>query len=420
MAVKFNGFNLGVLTTPHFLVALFIVIMCIQFVPLEGGGVSPIKVAVMAFAPLIFIAKTPQINKAFIWGITLWLSCFFSAYFAGPVRWTTLGYMGMLIMTFICFYSLMRTGDVTIEWFANLLKALIIVYGAVLILQQISVLIGLRNNPLLNLYPKFHYFIAINKLPILNNEPSHAARILAVIMLGFLECKKIMNGGIKITISELFNRENRWMTILFLWTMITMGSGTAFIALGIICIYFISIRNAIYTIPVIVAICAIGEFLNIEQFTRAQKVVEVTATGDTEELSETDGSAAVRITPLLNLFTKSDLSDLQFWFGTGTIEKTSNHYKAAAQMMSLDAQIAIIKQYGFFSFVISLIFVYTCVIKKVFSLETLMFLILFGLSINNIAYLWGALMIFAAVRYFQENPCEHEDEFWEEEANPEQ
>ena len=40
--------------------------------------------------------------------------------------------------------------------------------------------------------------------------------------------------------------------------------------------------------------------------------------------------------------------------------------------------------------------------KSFFSIETLMFLILFSFSLSNMAYTWGATMIFTVVRYFQE------------------
>lgn len=401
MAINLNWFNIRVLTTSRFFIALLIVVMCTQFVPIEGMGVSPVKVAVMAIAPLIFIAKTPQINKAVIWGFALWLCCFFCAYFAGPIRWSTLGYYGMFIMTFICFYSLLYTAEVSIEWFANLLKSLIIVFGVVLILQQISVLIGLRNNPLINLYPSLQHYISITKLPILTQEPSSSARMLAVFMLGYLECYKLMNGGVKATFSELFDRDNRLMSILFLWAMLTMGSGTAFIALGLLALYFIKIKNALYTIPVLIIVISIGEYMNLEQLERVNNVVMATTTGDLSAVRTTDASASVRITPLVNLFTKSDFSDYEFWFGKGTAIKLSNSNQIAAAMINPNAQLAIINQYGFLSMLVSLILVYNCMIRKFFSIETLMFIFLFGLSLGNVAYTWGALMIFAGITHFQ-------------------
>ncbi len=62
----------------------------------------------------------------------------------------------------------------------------------------------------------------------------------------------------------------------------------------------------------------------------------------------------------------------------------------------------------------SLILCYTCMIRRFFSIETLVFLILFGFSLGNIAYTWGAMMIFTTVRYFQE---QHEDNLFNVETD---
>lgn len=53
-------------------------------------------------------------------------------------------------------------------------------------------------------------------------------------------------------------------------------------------------------------------------------------------------------------------------------------------------------------------------IRRFFSIETLVFLILFGFSLGNIAYTWGAMMIFTTVRYFQE---QHEDNLFNVETD---
>ncbi len=394
--MNLNWFNLRILTSPRFLIALFTIVMCTQFTAIEGFGVSPVKVVMMALAPLIFIVKTPQINKALIWGGAFWLCCFFCAYFAGPIRWSTLGYFGMFIMTFICYYSLLRTGEVTIEWFADLLKALIIIYGVVLILQQLSVLIGIRTNPLININANMQPYISLTKLPILTQEPSSSARMLAVFMLSYLECLKIINGNIKPTFQQLFNTQNRLMSCLFLWSMLTMGSGTAFIALGILSLYFITFRSSIYVIPLIVGLIILGNLLQLKQFERAKASIEVTSSLDAKEIMEEDASAAVRIIPLINLIKKTDLTDKAIWFGQGTTENPSI-YRDRTQDYN-----GMIGTYGFLSFIMMLLFIYICVIKNFFSLQTIMFIFLLGLTLSNFAYIWGALMVFAGVRYFQD------------------
>lgn len=63
-------------------------------------------------------------------------------------------------------------------------------------------------------------------------------------------------------------------------------------------------------------------------------------------------------------------------------------------------------QYGLLAYLILLTFVFSCVIHRFFSLESLLFLTLLGAYLTNIYYAWGCLMIMTGVRYFQNNYVE--------------
>lgn len=65
---------------------IFLVMMCVQIVAIEGYNVSPVKVGLMALSPLIFILSTPYISRAFIWGMAYWVCCYFIAAFNGEMR----------------------------------------------------------------------------------------------------------------------------------------------------------------------------------------------------------------------------------------------------------------------------------------------------------------------------------------------
>lgn len=409
--IHFKYFKLGDLTSPKFLCILFIVVMCIQIVGIEGYGVSPVKVVLMGTAPLFFIMHNPRINKALVFGGLFIISCILCAYMAGPVRWSTIIYQGMFIFMFVCFYSLLRQGQLQLDSFKRFLKYFIYTYCIVLILQQICILVGIRNLVFINLYNQ--YYLAIDKLPLLTQEPSSSARILAVLMLGYLRCTEIEK-GYKPTVSELFSAENRWVTILFLYAMTTMGSGTAFICLGILLCYFINRKSVFYIIPFIVCMVIISNYLEINQLTRVKAIAEATSTGNIENISETDQSASTRIIPLLNFLTKTDLSNESSWYGNGTLtlEDRNNWYKSISS-----STISMVDQYGILTFLFSLILVYTCIIRRFLSIETIFFIIIFGMSLGNFAYTWGAMMIFAAVRYFQEQQEAGTLEYAEEELD---
>ena len=300
----------------------------------------------------------------------------------------------MFIISYITYYNLVYLGAFTFSSFIKLLQGLIIAYGVILILQQIALLMGFHFLPPINLVNQ--QFLALTKLPSLSMEPSHSARILTVLMLSYLRCIELTNNGVKPSIMTLFKIEHRWVTILFLWTMLTMGSGTAFIGLGLLSIYFIQWKTSIYIIPLLIGFLFLGQVLEINQMDRAMRVTQTAITGNTKEIQAEDGSAATRIIPIINTI-KIDLTKKESWFGNGT----SSYEKASTGWMRTTDKISVVEQYGLIAFIVSLILVYTCAIHDFFSIETLVFLILFGMSLTNIYYVWGAMMIFTAVRYFQ-------------------
>ena len=371
--------------------------MCILFLPIEISAKSLVKVGLMSLAPLFFIIKVPYISKALIWGLSYWGMCYFAALFAGDMRFSTLGFLGMYIISYIVFYNMIYSGAFSFAYFHKLLKNLIIIFGLVLIAQQLCLLIGIRNFPPINLVGQF--YLSLTKLPSLTMEPSHTARILTVAMLGYLRCTEIQNEG-KITINNLFNQENKLVTILFLWVMLTQGSGTGFLGLGIISFFFITRRTAVYIIPLLILLFSLGVFFEMEQLKRPVNLIEsvVVSRGDIKEIREAEGSGAVRIIPLVNTLTKTDLTKSETWLGKGTatLKDSRNWWKKD------DLKLGIIDQYGLIAFILSMILVYSCMIKRFFSLETVIFIGLLGCTLANVYYTWGCVMIFTVVRYFQE------------------
>ncbi len=58
-----------------------------------------------------------------VWAaLVYWALCFFTASFHENMRFSTLGYLGMFLMTYIVFYHLVYTGAFTLAQFKKLLK----------------------------------------------------------------------------------------------------------------------------------------------------------------------------------------------------------------------------------------------------------------------------------------------------------
>lgn len=372
------------------LATIMLVLFNIMFVPIEQGPFSPVKITLMGLCPLIFIAKKPIVTKALVLAAIYWVVCYTLSLLKGEMRFSTLGFLGMYLILYINYYSFIVKGTFTLEYFTKVLKYLIIAYAVVLIGQQMCVLVGLRNMPLLNLQNQF--FLSITKLPSLTLEPSHSARILTFTMLGYLRCMEIMKGK-RISLQELFSPEQRIVTFSFLWSMLMMGSGTAFVGMGVLSLYFITRKTVIYIIPLIIGMFMLGQSMELKQMDRAVALAEAASTGSAEEAMAADGSGATRIIPVMNVFTKTDVTQLETWIGKKSMEKDKYWWKRT--------DTKIYDQYGLIAFIISLVFIYSCVIRHFFSIETLLYLILLGFTLGNIYYAWGCLMIMTGVTYFQ-------------------
>ena len=151
----YTDFSWRVIYSDKFLATFTLVLFNILFVPIEQGAFSVVKIGFMGICPLIFIAKKPIVTKALVLAAIYWVVCYTLSLLKGEMRFSTLGFLGMYLILYINYYSFIVKGTFTLEYFTKILKYLIIAYAVVLIGQQMCVLVGLRNMPLLNLQNQF-------------------------------------------------------------------------------------------------------------------------------------------------------------------------------------------------------------------------------------------------------------------------
>ena len=172
-----------------------------------------------------------------------------------------------------------------------------------------------------------------------------------------------------------------------------MGSGTAFVCLGIISLYFLKREYIIVVLIVAFSFYMLVPYIDYEPLTRAINIFNATLTGDTETITETDSSAAARVNIIIETFSNLDLTDPVMWLGGG-VDSSAGNSKLI---------VSAIADYGLFSYITKLIFFFACCFTSILSLETLMFILIFGMNIGNIAYGFATLMIFATIKYFKNN-----------------
>ncbi len=383
-------------------IATFIlVVMMTQFDFFEGSEVSLFKVGIMLLTPLVFFIKVPFLSKGFFWGILYISSISIVAFLHSYIRFSTIGFLAMYIFTSIVFYNLVYANAFTLEYFIKLLKYIIFAYTICLICQQMFILIGIKFMPLINL--NHQHFLSIDKLPSLSVEPSHTARILTAVMFGYLKCSEYKQGT-SIKIRQLFSTDHKWVTIAFFWTMLTMGSGTAFVGIGILSLYFINWKNAIYIVPLFLTLFTILIQVENKQLNRVVNLAEAITTNNIQSIKSSEGSGASRIVPIINTFTTLDLSNKKTWIGIGTttIEHNTTGWRRN------DTIISSIEQYGLLTYLLSLVLIFQCFIRKILSIETLFFILLLGCSLISIYYVWGILMLFTTIKYFEQNQKSNE------------
>lgn len=380
--------------------ALLLFFLCVHYVPIEGYGVSTIKVGLMALSIVIMFFYSFKASKALILGcIYLLIQYLVAQFHPESFRWSTLLYSAILVFSYISFYNFIFIEKVfKIKFFIGILKQIIRVLFIICIIQQVLILVGINYFPLLNLTLGLDRGLGCNSLFI---EPSHFGRFMLVFYYAYVKCCEYKRDEGPFTLIELFSGEHKWVSIMFLWMMLTMGSGTAFVCLILFSLYFVRWHNWYYIIPALIICYGIIQESGIEALDRATNTIEATATLDKEVVAETDGSAYYRIAPLLNSLT-ADFTKKETWFGYGIDSGLSNIYGRT-----------LFHDYGFVFYIISLLLCFSCA-YNFWSLGTIfMFAGVGGGAGGNVQYFWALMMIMTCVKYFYKNrynPEIHEEE----------
>ena len=376
----------------------YLVLMCIQYWPVEGYGTSMVKVPFMCLSPLIlFFSWRYGIHWKVIACVGACLAWKFAV--AGfqplPFRPETLAYSVAFFMTYLMFYSLVYNGCFTLSQARNLLEALLWAYIIVLVIQQVYSLAGGGGWDLMNLNSARKHVLKCQSLSL---EPSHSGRILGAVFYALLKIWEYQQNK-PVSTSDLW-KEHRWLVVGFLYAMISMQSATAIFVLLLLMLYFFHWKYVIPSIFIFMLLPEIAEITESAELRRVMDVMEASASGDVEEVIDADTSASFRVAPIMNML-HADYSDSSLWTGHG-IDSAYEILRADFMNSRYDILPEEILDTGLIGYVLSLVFIFCCAIRPIVSLPTLMFLLGVGGSTRNSAYGWGILMIFNVVSYFYE------------------
>lgn len=374
---------------------ILIILYGIYYMPIDSFGMSaPIKMALMVSSIFVLFFGTFKASRAVIWGLVYLIFQYAVASFHPETfRWSTYIYSILLVTTYVCFYNLVYIEKVfTIEHFINICKWFMMLYFVVCIIQQIALIVGISYMPLINMMKVLDRGLGCQSLSM---EPSTFGRFMLVFYYAYIKCCEYKRGEGPFTLKELFNEEHKWVTIRFLWMMLTMGSGTAVLCLILFSLYFVRWHNWYYIVPTLAICYVLLQNSGIEQLDRATSVIEATTTLDKETVQETDGSASARIAPIINSL-NADFTKKETWLGYGIDygKNAGTFYKQTGTLFD---------DYGLIFYIISLLFSFACG-YKFWSLGCIfMFAGVAGSMGTNIQYAWELAMVMTCIRYFYDN-----------------
>lgn len=384
---------------------ILIIFYGIYYMPIDSFGMNaPIKMALMISSIAVLFFYSFKASKAVIIGIIYLIYQYIVASFHPETfRWSTYIYSILLVLTYISFYNLVFVERVfKIEHFIRICKWFITLYFIVCIVQQVLTLAGIGYFPLLNMMQNLDRGLGCQSLSM---EPSTFGRFMLVFYYAYVKCCEYKRNEGPFTLRELFSGEHKWISIMFLWMMLTMGSGTAFVCLILFSLYFVRWHNWYYVIPVLAICYGLIQASGIETLDRATNTIEATTTLDKDVVMETDGSASARITPLLNTLS-ADYTKTETWFGYGIDAGIGDKYNRT-----------IFHDYGFIFYIITLLLCFTCA-YNFWSLGCIfMFAGVGGGAGSNIQYAWALMMVMTCVKYFYKN--RYNTEIYEEDLEEE-
>lgn len=374
---------------------ILLVFYGIYYMPIDSFAMNaPIKMALMVSSIFVLLFYSLKASKALIIGVIYLIYQYIVASFhPESFRWNTYIYSILLVLTYVSFYNLVFIEKVfKIDHFIRICKWFMMLYFVVCIIQQVLTILGIGYFPLLNMMQNLDRGLGCQSLSM---EPSTFGRFMLVFYYAYVKCCEYKRDEGPFTLRELFSGEHKWVTIRFLWMMLTMGSGTAFVCLILFSLYFVRWHNWYYIVPFIIIGYITIQASGFEQLDRATSVINATTTLEKENIQEADGSAAARISPIINSL-NADFSKKETWFGYG-IDYGRDHNTFVRQTGTL------FDDYGFIFYLISLLFAFSCA-YNFWSLGCIfMFAGIAGGMGNNIQYAWELAMVMTCVRYFYEN-----------------
>lgn len=379
---------------------LIIISISISYL-LGGENRNLLLIGMMSLSPITII-RYPYIYKIDIILILLLTTMIISSAVFNPIslRWSTILYSIMFCLTFMGYVRVLSESSLEILDYLKIIKCLIYAYCIVLIIQQCCVLFHL---PILNVsnYNIFNPW----KLNTLSPEPSHSAVYLGILMYCYLTIKEYILKR-KYNLQYDF-RNDGWIWGCFLWSMITMISGTAMLYLSIICL---KLCNKKYIAIILLSAFITSPLLlnsNFKPLKRTASTIKSTLTLNEKEIIKADLSAAFRIVPSVIAIKNADITNAKTWTGKG-IDYMKNDLinqmpAVNKNTKSISTAFTLGVDYGILFFLIWSIFTFLVCTERTAPISYILWFFSVMLNGINVQLVWFAIIFLYTNKYFTAN-----------------
>lgn len=362
-------------------------------------------IGLMGISPFL-IVRFNRFHKSDVWLTLLLISLIAAPLLNHPetMRWSTVLYSGMFGLTFMAYTRLLHFSKFKLESYLKLVKYLIYAYFIVLFIQQFCVLAGLPIFNISNYNPDEPW-----KLNSLAPEPSHSARIVALLMYCYILIKELV---VRRTYNFLKDfKVDKWVWIAFIWTMITMGSGTAFLFILIVLLKFIQRKNILPLFLILLVMAFIIDRLGITAMDRTFDTFMATLSLDPETIIAADQSASFRIVPIIVLASMLNISTLDGWLGHGVDYVSTILYqyvRGGGENVNGGGLLAMAIEFGMLSFLLFVIFSLGITFSKKDKVITIVFwFMLVFLNAYNTQIVWLTLILLFTNNHFYRKSRAH-------------
>jgi hypothetical protein len=207
---------------------------------------------------------------------------------------------------------------------------------------------------------------------------------------------------LKYIINDNF-REDKWVWMAFIWTMVTMGSSTAFLFLPIVLLKFVRLRNLIPLMIIIFGVYYLTNIFGLISLERTYRFALATITLDEYKIIQADHSAALRIVPVIISAKMINLFTLDGWFGHGIDYTASFMYQLIPGIStgtSGGGMFQVWLDYGFFSFAVFVTLSFLLSFRKGDYLSILFWFLLVFMSGVNSQIVWFCIIVLYTNKYF--------------------